>query len=270
MKKMIALLMTLALMLCAVCACAEEAQGFSFDEIADMDWSFSSGAGGWSTDMQIAADGTFSGSFHDSEMGEIGDDYPNGSLYTCSFTGQLSVVEQVDEYSWKLKVDSLAVQDEPNVETIEDGIRYVTADPYGISEGDEMTLYMPGTPVDMLTEDMQMWAHLIWEDPKPTELEDWFLYSPANDSGFVGYAPYEDTGDDVGIANPWVDMAEDELWQTAGLSLNLPEGAEATAFRWMAEESLAEMDFTLDGDEYCARVKPSSLEAGVSTTTRGS
>ena len=50
-----------------------------------------------------------------------------------------------------------------------------------------MVLYLPGTPVDALTEDMKMWAHLLGDDA-PAELENWFLYSAKNETGFVGYA----------------------------------------------------------------------------------
>ena len=257
MKKTFALLLVLAMLMGVVGAFAE-GEALSLDQLAGLEWSFSSGAGGWSTEMRIANDGSFSGEYHDSEMGEVGDDYPNGSLYVSGFTGTLSIGEQVDEHAWKVQIDSLTLKDEPGQENIDDGIRFVTTEPYGISEGDIMTLYLPGTPVDALTEDMKMWSHVILEDPMPTELNNWFLYSEKNQSGFVGY----DFSEEAETANPWVDMTEEELWQTAGVTLNLPEGAQATAFRWLAEESLAEMDFTLDGDEYCARVKPAALEAG--------
>ena len=57
----------------------------------------------------------------------------------------------------------------------------------GVVEGDEMVLYLPGTPVEALTEDMQFWAHLNELDEKPTALQNWFLYSTKNESGFIGY-----------------------------------------------------------------------------------
>ena len=48
---------------------------------------FTSGVGGWGTDLTIAPDGTFTGSYHDSEMGAIGDENPNGEVYVCAFSG---------------------------------------------------------------------------------------------------------------------------------------------------------------------------------------
>ena len=256
MKKALAWLLTLALALCAAGACAEE-EALTFESLAGLEWSFSSGAGGWSTEMRLDAEGAFSGEFHDSEMGEMDDAYPHGTLYGCSFTGRFTPPEPVDEYSWVVRVDSLTIDGTVGEESIDDGIRYVTTDPYGISEGDEMRLFRPGTPVDMLNEDMQMWAHLLWQEEAPTELEDWFLYSAANESGFVGYSL-----DDMGMENPWVELTEEELSQVSGVAFNVPEGAENVVWRWLADESLAEMQFTLDGDEYCARIKPDALEAG--------
>lgn len=43
-------------------------------------YGFASGSGGWDTTMTVASDGTFSGTYHDSDMGITGDDYPNGSV----------------------------------------------------------------------------------------------------------------------------------------------------------------------------------------------
>ncbi len=186
MKRTLALALTLVLLLCASCAWAEE-QPLTLEQLGGMEWSFSSGVGGWSTDMRTAADGTFSGEYHDSEMGETGDNYPNGSVYGCAFKGQLSLLEQLDEHSWKVRIDKLEIDGTVNEESIDDGIRYVVSAPNGITEGDEMVLYLPGTPIDVLSEDMQMWAHVLEQDPKPTALEDWFLSSAKNESGFVGY-----------------------------------------------------------------------------------
>ena len=236
-----------------MCAGAEAVS--PLDQIDGLSFSFSSGVGGWSTDLVIGEDGTFTGEYHDSEMGDTGEGYPNGSIYVCSFSGRLRAVEQVDENCWKLKVDQL--EKEEAAETIEDDIRYVPSDPNGITEGDEMLLYSPGTPVSELSEDMQLWAHINIQDPPPTELEDWFLMSEKNDSGFVGYEP-------VSIANPWLDLTEQELSDESGLSFGVPEGAEDVIYRYLPAEHLAEMQFTIDSDEFCARIQPADEPMDIS------
>ena len=257
MKKIMAWLMSLALLLAGISAFAEGGEP-SFEQLSRLDWEFSSGAGGWSTELQIAADGSFSGNYHDSEMGETGDKYPNGSVYVSAFTGQMSLGEKLDEHSWRIRVDKLALNEETGKETIEDGIRYVTSDAHGIQEGDEMTLYLPGTPVDSFTEDMRMWAHLMDEQTAPSKLENWFLYSAKNEAGFVG-TPREQT---TTLANPWTDLTAEQLKQTSGLSFGVPEGAQNVIYRWLDSDGLAEMQFTLDGDEYCARMQRAELSPG--------
>ena len=184
MKKRIAWILCLALLAVTTAVCAETN---IFETLAGPEWSFSSGAGAWSTDLRIQSDGTFAGETHDSDMGDCTDNYPDGTVYYCSFSGRMSLVEQVDENTWRIRVDELWT--DPAEEEISDGIRYVPSEAYGLSEGDVMILYGPGTSVSVLSEEMQLWAHIQDQEEQQTELENWFLSSEANDSGFVGYQP---------------------------------------------------------------------------------
>ena len=201
MKKCIAWVVALLLAMTAFSACAEQGENF-FERLKGLEWTFSSGAGGWSTDMRILPDGSFSGEYHDSEMGETGEGYPDGTVYGCSFTGKMSLVEQVNENTWKIRVDELKTDETAEKESIANGIRFVLAPPYGLSEGDEMLLYRPGTPVEGFTEEMLFWAHLMEMEGTPTELPTWFLSSEKNDSGFVAFQA--ESG--MALANPWTDM----------------------------------------------------------------
>ena len=72
-------------------------------------------------------------------------------------------------------------------------------------------------------------------------------------------APSEEA---AGIANPWTEMTEDELLEASGLTFGVPEDAEDIVYRWLEDESLAEMQFMLGEDEYCARIMPDDLEEG--------
>ena len=135
MKKAGRLIILTAMILFIVCAQAEPAEDF-FSQFEGMEWCFSSGAGGWSTDLRIFPDGSFSGEYHDSEMGESEEAYPDGTVYYCNFTGRLSMTGQVDQDTWKIRVESLAETPVQEKETIADGLRLVYSEPYGISEGD--------------------------------------------------------------------------------------------------------------------------------------
>ena len=212
MKRIIAIIVTLSLMLSTYAFAEQTRPDFAMFE--GMEWSFMSGAGAWSTDMRILEDGSFWGEYHDSEMGETGEKYPEGTIYCCSFYGAMSFAGQADEYSWNCVIDSLTVNEEVGQETVGEGIRFVYTQPYGISAGDTMRLYRPGTPVSVLPEDMYIWAHVYTEGGVAEELEDWFLCSEKNESGFVGYK----LADDIGMENPWLDLSAEELMSCPALS----------------------------------------------------
>lgn len=115
-----------------------------FGQLTGYMFYFSVGAGGWETDLTINPDGTFEGYYSDSNMGETGDDYPNGTRYECTFSGKFSSPEKVDEYTYRFKVDELICAEEPGKESVEDGIRVIQAEPYGAAMGDAVELYLPG------------------------------------------------------------------------------------------------------------------------------
>ena len=247
MKKVFLLVVCLAVALSAVSFAEENL----FETLSGLDWSFSSGVGGWETYLLIKADGSFVGDYHDSEMGETADEYPNGTVYFCTFSGRMSLAGQVDENTWKIHIDSLEA--DKGQEMIENEIRYVPTDVYGLSAGDDMLLYAPGTPVSVFTEEMLMWTHMLDQEETPVTLDNWFLSSEKNDSGFVGYEP-------VSVANPWEDLTAEELKEASGLSFGVPEGAEGIIYRYLRSEGMAEMQFSWSGGEYCARIQPMALE----------
>ncbi|MCR4622730.1 MAG: hypothetical protein K5663_11685 [Clostridiales bacterium] len=256
MKKIIAIIVSLSLLI-SVCAFAEETEP-DFAMFSGMEWSFLSGAGGWSTDMRILEDGSFRGEYHDSEMGETGDAYPYGTVYCCSFVGTMRFSGRVDEYSWNVVIDSLSVNEEIGTQSVSESLRFVITEPYGISDGDTMRLYRLGTPVSFLNEDMYIWAHLYTENGVKDALDTWFLCSEKNESGFVG----EKLDYGSGMEDPWLEMSADELSEASGLHFAVPQGAQDVTCRYLPSEQLAEMQFSLFEDEFCARIQPAALEYG--------
>ena len=253
------LALLLAAFLIAGSALAEEdSSGSAKDPFAlleGIDMSLCSGAGAWSTDIQIKADGSFSGTYHDSEMGDAADNYPNGSMYISEFSGKMSVVEQISTGIWKVKVDEVTPKGKTGEETIEDGLRYITCDPYGVTAGDEMMLYQPGTSLDGFSDSMKFWAHVFdAEQQDLTELKDWFLYSSKEDAGFAGVPSGAGTG--TAMANPWEDLSLDEVKKLIGVPMNIPEGAEKAICRWYEGEKMAEMQFFWTNGDFCFRAQP--------------
>ena len=235
-----------------------------FAQFNGMTWSFCSGAGAWSTDLIIQPDGSFSGDYHDSDMGDAAEAYPNGTVYICSFSGKMSLMEQVDEYSWKLHMDELTYTEPNGKEVIEDGCKYIYTDVYGLSNDDEMMLYKPGTPVDTFTDEMKFFAHAF----DLTVLPSWYFYSSKNNSGFEGLRAEPDLSaagtdsQDVSTANPWEVMTAEDLQNTIGIMFHAPKDADKTAYRWFAAARLAEMQFFLNGGDYIFRAQPVALDVG--------
>lgn len=122
-----------------------------------IEMSFLSGAGGWSSELKLFPDGTFSGSYHDSELGSVGDEYPNGTVYVCAFRGKFSGIKKINDYSYSMDLDEIFLEKNVDEEWIEDGVRYVASGPYGIADGNEFVFYLPEAPVSEMNEDFLSW-----------------------------------------------------------------------------------------------------------------
>ena len=112
MKKIFAAATALALCAGLLAGCGQNSGGGKADgALADslpVDLSFSSGVGAWGTGLTMAADGSFSGEYHDSDMGDSGDDYPDGTVYLCNFSGKFTEIKQLDDHSYSLTLEELS------------------------------------------------------------------------------------------------------------------------------------------------------------------
>ncbi|SEP78629.1 hypothetical protein SAMN02910369_00631 [Lachnospiraceae bacterium NE2001] len=150
-----------------------------------MEFCFASGAGGWGTYMTVDADGSFSGNYHDSEMGDSGPDYPNGSVYVCNFSGRFTDIEMVDDHTYKMKLESYTTEESDEPQTIEDGVRYVYANPYGITEGKTFYFYTPGKWIYELPEEFISWSNgVVGDISKDTTLSYYGIYNEDEGLGF--------------------------------------------------------------------------------------
>jgi len=83
----------------------DESAGITFEELSKHNYSLSSGAGAWSDDFNIEKDGFFHGHYHDMDMGDTGDDYPNGTMYICDYEGHLSNIQKMNILvRWKFRI----------------------------------------------------------------------------------------------------------------------------------------------------------------------
>lgn len=149
-----------------------------------MSLTYCSGAGGWSTVLTLSQDGSFTGTFSDSEMGESDEnDYPNGTIYECNFSGQFSDIKKVNEYTYSMVLDSVSIDEE--ADRIEDGVRYKAGEPSGMDSGTEIYFYTPDTPISELSEEFLSWKQT--DTDKAGTLDCYAIYNKSADSGFFQY-----------------------------------------------------------------------------------
>ncbi len=167
---------------------APSAEPFSFAEVANLEFNFSSGAGAWHTALYIHADGTFEGSYLDSDMGDLDPEaYPNGTRYYNAFTGRFTEPEQVNDYTWRMQVAELT-HVYPFGEELADGFRWVYSEAYGIHGSEDVYLYLPGAPLAELPESYRSWVgYYDLTQIEETELPYWGLYDPVAETGFASY-----------------------------------------------------------------------------------
>ena len=126
--------------------------------------------------MAVYKDGTFYGNFHDNDLGDIGNAYPNGTVYICNFNGKFNLVEQKNAYTFELVLDELKT-DIADISWIKDGTLYITSEPYGLESGKHFLLYTPNAPLDELPENFLFWWNLRYSDvDKTNRLNTYALY----------------------------------------------------------------------------------------------
>ena len=168
-----------------------------YTELSEWSFYFSSGAGGWGTELFFDTDGSFHGDFHDSEMGSTGPGYEYGTVYVCNFTGKCDRYEEISDGIYRLHIADLVYEPEGK-EEIEDEIRYIYSTPYGLENTEELIVYLPGVPLAQIEDGYMDWighthfnqyvgTNFDWYEDYPEKLPFAGIYNPADDGyGFSG------------------------------------------------------------------------------------
>ena len=135
-------------------------------------WVHMSGAGAWSTELQLDANGFFYGYFHDSEADRV---------YESDFSGVFTDVKRRDAYSYTMTLSGFHVFGTPGEAQARNGALYITQEPAGLEKGDTFVLYLPGTPLHMITEEERSW---LLDNPGST-LRTYLLSNQHSGRGFV-------------------------------------------------------------------------------------
>ena len=163
-----------------------EEQASVFEKIPQ-EFVFTSGAGGWETVITINSDGTFTGEYKDSEMGDTGENYPNGTMSICNFKGKFTSPKQVDEYIYSMKLEYLEQEKNPGDEYYEEGTRYLVSEPYGFDHADEFLIYFPGIAIANLPDGFTNWLNAFLNVQTTEIFPHYGIYNVGGEEGFVSY-----------------------------------------------------------------------------------
>lgn len=210
-KKLTALTLAAALAL-SLSACGESAAppqsptpletaeaGFTFADLQTCRFVHASGASGWGTVLTIQPDGSFSGSFSDSEW-EESESGTQAVCECCEFSGQLAQPVRVNDYTYSVGIEHIEYQREPGTDEYADGIHYYFTEPRGLEDTGELLIYLPGAPMAELPEGFLGWV-MGSDDTAEEELPFYGLYSEARLAGFRG-DPVQEPVDDPAAAQP--------------------------------------------------------------------
>lgn len=144
---------------------------------------FQSGAGAWGTYVEISSDGSFTGSYQDSDMGSNGPGY-DSTIYNCEFSGKFSIPKKIDDYTYSTTVEYLNTEGTMNEEIIKNRVKYVTTEPYGFENAEEFMIYLPGAKMADLPEDFVSWTSLASSNANQQYLDYYGLYNVNDKYGF--------------------------------------------------------------------------------------
>jgi hypothetical protein len=131
-----------------------------FSKIEGEELVFSSGVGAWDTSLSMKANGEFEGIYRDTNMGDIGEGYPHGSVLYCKFRGRFGNPRKISEYEYRVELEELEIIDKDKGDYIEEGVKYELAEPYGIVGGKEFAVYLAGMNSDELPDRFIEWIEM--------------------------------------------------------------------------------------------------------------
>lgn len=193
--------------------------GLHFSDLQYLEFWFASGAGAWATQLSIRPDGSFSGEYHDSDMGDRCDDYPNGTRYQCTFSGSFSQPVKINDYTYSMQILSISYVNEPDTSEIKDDTLYHYTTPYGLDETDSLLVYLPGAPLAELPEGYRSWVGYYYlENTTDTTLPYYGLYNEAEAEGFSSYALADSLKNHLAFIEELAAEIEDSMEHDATLS----------------------------------------------------
>jgi len=166
---------------------------FGFEDLSKRQFIFASGAGGWEEDFTIEKDGYFTGKYYDSDMGSVGEGYPDGTVYGCTYSGYFTDLTKINDYTYTMKLSEITYKESGDTEEIKDNVRYIYTASCCLGGSDTFTIYLPGAPLSEFSEEVCRW--LFVDQERESELSMIAIVDEANEYGIYSQerpAPLED------------------------------------------------------------------------------
>ena len=126
-----------------------------YDELEGKYFSFSSGAGAWSTDIKFGKNGNFEGYYHDTNMGEL----EGPTRYENHFSGRMNIVYQDQKYVYSMKLEDYKNLNEKykNAENDDKLIIKFVDESYGFEGTNSFTLFLPYANISKEKDHFKHW-----------------------------------------------------------------------------------------------------------------
>lgn len=204
-------------------AAAQPAADSLFSQLKNLEFYFSSGAGGWRTVLHIDGSGGFSGTYSDSDMGSG----EHGVQYRCDFTGQFTQPVRVNDYTYSVRIDEITYEKEAGTDEVIGVTHYYYTDPYGLEDAEDILIYLPGAPLGQLPQEFRSWVG--YSENTRDELPFYALNNAVHQQGFSSYDRLESIRESLeGWVEPYAAELETEI--TSG-----------EFDQWVCEEKAARM-----------------------------
>ena len=175
-------------------AAAQAAADSLFSQLKNLEFYFSSGAGGWRTILHIDGSGGFSGTYSDSDMGS-GENGIHRIQMRCDFSGQFTQPVRVNDYTYSVRIDEITYEKEAGTDEVIGVTHYYYTDPYGLEDAEDILIYLPGAPLGQLPQEFRSWVG--YSENTRDELPFYALNNAVHQQGFSSYDRLESIRDSL-------------------------------------------------------------------------
>lgn len=205
----------------------EPSDEVTFEFLSHYTYGFSSGAGAWCDNFYIEKDGYFHGNYQDTDMGDVGDDYPYGTINLCDYSGHFGNIRKIDDYTYAMDILDIEDNTKYQEDTIKYGVRYVNSEPYALGHTQEIQIYLPGKPTSEIDEEVGIWLRMYDDEIK--ELPGLALVNPSFNGGIradTRQEPVDDARQKYSYCEDSIGYYKDDLSDANSTTVDLLRAAE--------------------------------------------